>query len=104
MHAAGKGYPDLVRMRAGQPEGAPDAVVLTRGPRADQRDARAVRKRFARGRAVRRRNERRRRLAPLRGEHAGVVSLDMGRMGAVLRLDRDSATVTVQGGMRAPAL
>src|SRR5690349_15519901 len=25
LHAAGKGYPDLVRMRAGQPEGAPDA-------------------------------------------------------------------------------
>jgi alkyldihydroxyacetonephosphate synthase len=27
LHAAGKGYPDLVRMRAGRPEGAPDAVV-----------------------------------------------------------------------------
>src|SRR4051812_14277569 len=26
-HAAGKGYPDLVRLRAGAPEGAPDAVV-----------------------------------------------------------------------------
>src|ERR1700733_4952456 len=28
LHAAGKGYPDLVRMRAGEPEGAPDAVLL----------------------------------------------------------------------------
>jgi alkyldihydroxyacetonephosphate synthase len=27
-HAAGKGYVDLVRMRAGAPAGAPDAVVL----------------------------------------------------------------------------
>src|SRR5258707_6262478 len=27
LHAAGKGYPDLVRMRAGTPEGAPDAVL-----------------------------------------------------------------------------
>src|SRR2546430_16345299 len=27
-HAAGRGYPDLVRLRAGKPEGAPDAVVL----------------------------------------------------------------------------
>src|SRR5882762_457693 len=28
LHAAGKGYPDLVRLRAGAPDGAPDAVVL----------------------------------------------------------------------------
>src|SRR5271167_2317743 len=28
LHAAGKGYMDLVRLRAGEPEGAPDAVVL----------------------------------------------------------------------------
>ena len=28
LHAAGKSYPDLVRMRAGEGEGAPDAVVL----------------------------------------------------------------------------
>src|SRR5207244_370313 len=28
VHAAGKNYPDLVRMRAGAPAGAPDAVVL----------------------------------------------------------------------------
>ena len=27
LHAAGKGYPDLVRLRAGTPDGAPDAVV-----------------------------------------------------------------------------
>ncbi|HXN39614.1 MAG TPA: FAD-binding protein, partial [Solirubrobacteraceae bacterium] len=30
-HAAGKGYPDLVRMRAGEPQGAPDAVVRPNG-------------------------------------------------------------------------
>ena len=29
-HCAGKGYPDLVRLRAGEPEGAPDAIVLPR--------------------------------------------------------------------------
>src|SRR5688500_2467101 len=28
LHAAGKSYPDLVRMRTGDAEGAPDAVVL----------------------------------------------------------------------------
>ncbi len=27
LHAAGKGYPDLVRLRAGTPLGAPDAVL-----------------------------------------------------------------------------
>ena len=30
LHAAGKGYPDLVRLRAGAPEGAPDAVLYPR--------------------------------------------------------------------------
>ena len=43
-------------------------------------------------------------LAPLRGSHGGVISLDMSRLGAVLDLDAESRTVTVQGGMRAPAL
>src|SRR5262245_1386792 len=31
IHAAGKGYPDLVRLRAGEPQGAPDAVVMPDG-------------------------------------------------------------------------
>jgi len=43
-------------------------------------------------------------LAPLRGEHSGVVALDMRRMGRLLDLDVESRTVTVQAGMRAPAL
>ncbi len=43
-------------------------------------------------------------VAPLAGEHRGAVSLDMGRLGAVLALDRESATVNVQAGIRAPAL
>ncbi len=43
LHAAGKGYPDLVRLRAGEPEGAPDAVVYPARARAAARAARAVR-------------------------------------------------------------
>ena len=43
-------------------------------------------------------------VAPLRGEHRGVVTLDMRRMGEVMELDRESLTVTVQAGARAPAL
>jgi alkyldihydroxyacetonephosphate synthase len=103
-HAAGKGYPDLVRMRAGEPEGAPDAVVHPAGH--DQ--LRAVLELCARaslavvpfggGTSVVGG------VAPLRGAHGGVVSLDMGRMGALLELDSESSTVTVQAGMRAPAL
>jgi alkyldihydroxyacetonephosphate synthase len=104
VHAAGKGYPDLVRQRAGQPEGAPDAVVCPAG----HEQLRAVLEQCARssvavvpwggGTSVVGG------VAPLRGEHAAVVALDLGRMGEVLELDRESRTVTVQAGMRAVAL
>jgi alkyldihydroxyacetonephosphate synthase len=103
-HAAGKGYPDLVRLRAGEPEGAPDAVVL---PTAHAQ-VRAVLELCARvslavvpfggGTSVVGG------VAPLRGEHDGVLALDMRLMGEVLALDRESLTVTVQAGVRAPAL
>jgi alkyldihydroxyacetonephosphate synthase len=104
VHAAGKGYPDLVRLRAGEPEGAPDAVVYPR----EHQQLRALLQLCARsslavvpfggGTSVVGG------VAPLRGEHGGVLALDMGRMGTLLALDRESRTVTVQGGMRAPAL
>jgi alkyldihydroxyacetonephosphate synthase len=104
LHAAGKGYPDLVRLRAGEPDGAPDAVVLPR----DAAEVAAVLELCARGSlavvpfgggtsvvgGV----------APLRGSHGGVVSLDTARLGEVLALDRESRTVTVGAGLRAPAL
>ena len=104
LHAAGKGYPDLVRLRAGAPDGAPDAVVLP----GDHSQVRAVLDLCARaslalvpfggGTSVVGG------VAPLRGEHSGVVSLDMRRMGEVLELDEESRTVTIQAGTRAPAL
>ena len=103
-HAAGKGYPDLVRLRSGEPEGAPDAVVLP----GSHEQVRAVLELCARsslavvpfggGTSVVGG------VAPLRGEHEGVLALDMRRMGAVLELDRESRTVAVQAGIRAPAL
>jgi len=104
LHAAGKGYPDLVRMRAGEPLGAPDAVVRPTGH--DQlrallelcaRSSVAVVP-FGGGTSVVGGVE------PLRGEHDAVIALDMGRMGSVLGIDGESSTVTVQAGMRAPAL
>ena len=104
LHAAGKGYPDLVRLRAGEPEGAPDAVLYP----TDHDQLRAVLELCARsslavvpfggGTSVVGG------VAPLRGEHSAVLALDMGAMGAVLDLDSESSTVRVQGGMRAPAL
>jgi alkyldihydroxyacetonephosphate synthase len=104
VHAAGKGYPDLVRLRAGAPEGAPDVVVLP-GDHAQVRAVLSLCGResiavvpFGGGTSVVGG------VAPLRGEHAGLLTLDMRRMGEVLELDRESRTVIVQAGMRAPAL
>ena len=108
LHAAGKGYPDLVRLRAGEPHAAPDAVVL---PASSEEVARLLdlcaRESlavvpFGGGTSVVGGVE------PLRGDHRGVISLDMARMGDVLSLDPESRTVTVQGGhararARAPA-
>ena len=59
-HSAGKSYLDLVRMRAGTPQGAVDARRLSREPRGGAGGARRVRRRARRGRAVRRRHEHRR--------------------------------------------
>ncbi len=104
VHAAGKGYPDLVRLRCGEPEGAPDAVVY---PTAHEqlRALLALCERcscavvpFGGGTSVVGG------VAPLRGEHASVVALDTSRMTAILELDEESSTVTVQAGIRAPAL
>ena len=104
MHAAGKGYVDLVRMRSGSPEGAPDAVVLP----ASHEQVRAVLKLCSRselavvpfggGTSVVGGVE------PLRGEHAGVISLDMCRIAQIAELDRESRIVTIGAGMRGPAL
>lgn len=99
-HAAGKGYPDLVRLRAGSPEGAPDAVVYP-GSREDLRRLLSTCARmslavvpFGGGTSVVGGVE------PLRGSHDGVVALDMGRMGGVVDLDEASLTVTVEAGAR----
>ncbi len=104
VHAAGKGYPDLVRLRAGEPEGAPDAVLYPSRPEQLRpllellaRHSVAVVP-FGGGTSVVGG------VAPLRGEHAAVVSLDMRRLGELVNLDTRSRVVTVQAGMRAPAL
>ena len=104
LHAAGKGYPDLVRLRAGRPEGAPDAIAYPRS----HEQLRAVLELCARssiavvpfggGTSVVGG------VAPLAGAHGSVLCLDMGGMDALISLDRESSTVTLGAGMRAPAL
>jgi alkyldihydroxyacetonephosphate synthase len=104
LHAAGKGYPDLVTLRAGTPEGAPDAVLHPDG----HEQIRAVLELcaarslavvpFGGGTSVVGG------VAPLRGSHQAVLALDTRRLGAIAALDGESATVTVGAGMRGPAL
>jgi alkyldihydroxyacetonephosphate synthase len=103
-HAAGRGYPDLVRLRAGTPESAPDAVAYpsTREQLAATLDACARHSLavvpFGAGTSVVGG------VAPLRGAHAAVIALDMGRLARVIDIDRESAIVTVQAGLRAREL
>ena len=104
LHAAGKGYPDLVRLRAGTPEGAPDAVLHPAGhdelmavlALCSARSVAVVP--FGGGTSVVGG------LAPLRGEHEAVIAIDLDRLGGLVELDRESATVTVGAGIRGPAL
>lgn len=103
-HAAGKGYPDLVRLRAGEPEGAPDAVLYPSRPAQLRALLEFCARRslavvpFGGGTSVVGGVE------PLRGSHAAVLALDMRGLGELVRLDRESLTVTAQAGMRLPAL
>jgi alkyldihydroxyacetonephosphate synthase len=103
-HAAGRSYPDLVRLRSGELEGAPDAVALP----SSHEQLRAVLDEcaersvalvpFGGGTSVVGG------VAPLRGEQRSVLALDMRRMREVLDLDTRSLTVTVEAGVRAAAL
>jgi alkyldihydroxyacetonephosphate synthase len=104
LHAAGKGYPDLVRLREGRPDGAPDAVVH---PREHEQVAALLARcaelslavvPFGGGTSVVGG------LAPLRGAHRAVVAVEMRGLSGLVSLDEQSATVTVGAGTRAPAL
>ncbi len=104
LHAAGKGYPDLVRLRSGRPLGAPDAVLYP----STREQLRALLSLCAReslavvpfggGTSVVGGVE------PLRGSHRAVVALDTGRLTSVLELDECSRMVRVQAGVRAREL
>ena len=100
-HAAGRGYADLVQLRSGRLEAAPDAVLLPA-------DAAAVRRAlevcaaegiavvpFGGGTSVVGGVE------PLRGRHPRLVSLDLRRLCDV-EVDRRSLTARLGAGLRGP--
>jgi alkyldihydroxyacetonephosphate synthase len=103
-HAAGRGYHDLVRLRAGDASGAPDAVVYPD----DAQQVAAVLRTCAElevavvpwggGTSVVGGVE------PLRGRFPAVIALDLARMDRLLAVDPVSLTATVQPGITGPAL
>ena len=100
LHTRGKSYPDLVRQRAGDCSGAPDAVLTPR----DHDEVRAVLEScagagvavvpFGGGTSVVGG------LEPLRGAFDALVSLDLGALDALESLDERSQVAVVGGGMR----
>jgi alkyldihydroxyacetonephosphate synthase len=104
LHAAGKGYPDLVAIRAGHPQSAPDAVAYPEGAAqlravleiCSQRRVAVVP--FGGGTSVVGG------VAPLRGDQEAVITVDLRRLAEPLALDRESLTVTCGAGLRVAAL
>jgi len=102
-HTAGSSYLDLLRLRGGDAEQAPDAVVL---PASAAEVARVLELCSAAGVAV---------VpygggtsvvggvTPLRGVAPALVSLDLRRMDALLSVDPVSRTAVFQPGVRGPA-
>jgi alkyldihydroxyacetonephosphate synthase len=101
-HAAGRSYPDLVRLRAGAPAAAPDAVLLPDGPDRVEALLGACSESgvavvaWGGGTSVVGGVE------PFRGEHSRVVALDLRRLGAV-DVDRRSLTARLGPGLTGPA-
>jgi alkyldihydroxyacetonephosphate synthase len=101
-HAVGKSYTDLVRLRAGEAEHAPDAVVYpgtteeVRATLAACAEAEVAVVPFGGGTSVVGGVE------PLRDGHAGAVSLDLARLVGPPELDRESALVVAAPGLTGP--
>jgi len=103
-HAAGRGYHDLVRLRAGDASGAPDAVLF---PGTAEEVASLLRAcahervavvPFGGGTSVVGGVE------ALRGPFASVVTISLARLDRLLAVDPVSLTATFQAGMTGPAV
>jgi alkyldihydroxyacetonephosphate synthase len=104
LHAAGKSYLDLVRLRGGDARDAPDAVVLP-GDAAAVADALRVCADagvavvpFGGGTSVVGGVE------PLRCDLGAVVALDLGAIARLVDLDERSLVAVLGAGMRGPAV
>jgi alkyldihydroxyacetonephosphate synthase len=101
-HAAGRSYPDLVRLRTGELEEAPDAVVEPGS--ADQVqallaacvEARVAVVPFGGGSSVVGGVD------PYADGFPAVISLDLRRLDRVVEVDRTSLTATLDGGLFGP--
>ena len=102
VHAAGKGYPDLVRLSSGDGRPAPDAVVLpATGEQVTAvlaacgaQDIAVVP--FGGGTSVVGGVE------PERGGHRSVIALDLGLLTRLVDLDPRSQLATLEPGLRGP--
>ena len=100
-HASGRGYADLARMRAGALDAAPDAVAMPADAAALRRLLDACAREgvavvpFGGGTSVVGG------VAPLRGTHRRLLSLDLGALRGVA-VDRRSLTATLGAGLRGP--
>jgi alkyldihydroxyacetonephosphate synthase len=102
LHAAGKSTTDLLRLRAGDADDAPDAVLL---PADHDEVVRVLRTcashrvavvPFGGGTSVVGG------VTPLRGRHTAVVALDLRRLDQLVDVDVESMTATLRAGLRAP--
>jgi alkyldihydroxyacetonephosphate synthase len=101
-HAAGRSYPDLVRLRSGDGSSAPDAVVVP-GSAAEVAAVlaacathRVAAVPFGGGTSVVGGVE------PLSDGFAGAVSIDLRRLDRVLAIDQTSLTATLGAGLTGP--
>ncbi|MGO9975456.1 MAG: FAD-binding oxidoreductase [Solirubrobacteraceae bacterium] len=102
LHTRGKSTPDLLRLRSGEADDAPDAVVLPGGHEEVLEVLRCCAAHtiavmpFGGGTSVVGG------LQPRRERFAGVIALDLRRMNALLALDEISRTATFEPGLRGP--
>jgi alkyldihydroxyacetonephosphate synthase len=104
LHSGGKSYVDLVRMRAGFPQGSPDAVVYP-ASHAEVLQVLSICSAehvavvpFGGGTSIVGG------LASGAGSQEAVISLDLGRLAGVFAVDARSLTISVAAGTRGPAL
>ena len=103
-HAAGRSYPDLVRLRVGDGSSAPDAVVTPESVDQVRAVLAACAERgvavvpFGGGTSVVGGVE------PVSDGFAGAVSIDLGSLDRVVSIDRTSLTATFEAGLNGPRI